>query len=221
MQKFETLRQPLLWFWITAVPRKEEEEWKNVPKILAYGCQTPSAQRRSDQNIYRSYVAILGFLLPKVSSVSGLISGELFQLMVSYSTKGWVTMHQMCVTAHWKGVTSTGWKLLYTRWKSQHTGWVKKSSGTDANNISVVELGMFWQYTQKYNIFDRDKYNTCFNFKSYKISASFNRHWSYWAGDIYFNALQNSVAKRNLQTMKTNMFCTNTHKARCISLLCD
>ena len=33
MQKFETLRQPLLGFWITVPPKEEEET--NVPKIVA------------------------------------------------------------------------------------------------------------------------------------------------------------------------------------------
>ena len=52
MQKFETIRQPLLWFWITVVtpPTTTPTPTRRlIPKIVAYGCQTPSAQRRSDQ----------------------------------------------------------------------------------------------------------------------------------------------------------------------------
>ena len=52
MQKFETIRQPLLWFWITVVTRTTRSG--KICKIVAYGCQTPSAQRRSDQNTKNS-----------------------------------------------------------------------------------------------------------------------------------------------------------------------
>ena len=35
MQKFETLRQPLLWFWIAVVTRRRKQEKKKIPKIVA------------------------------------------------------------------------------------------------------------------------------------------------------------------------------------------
>ena len=47
MQKFETLRQPLLWFWIAVVTRKEKKRKKRlIPKISAHadgGPRSPSA----------------------------------------------------------------------------------------------------------------------------------------------------------------------------------
>jgi hypothetical protein len=39
---------------VATTRRKEEEEEKKLCKIVAYGCQTPSAQRRSDQNMQNS-----------------------------------------------------------------------------------------------------------------------------------------------------------------------
>jgi hypothetical protein len=46
MQKFETLNNPLLGFSNGGKKKKKRKKCK----IVAYGCQTPSAQRRSHQN---------------------------------------------------------------------------------------------------------------------------------------------------------------------------